>query len=71
MIGTFDRLKDGAAAEALNDGEQERRVCQGVAIALDEKHRYVDPGEMVGARGGGLVCRVQREANKREAANLW
>ena len=71
MIGTFDRLKDGAAAETLNDGEQERLVCQGVAIALDEKHRYVDPGEVVSARGGGLVRRVQREANKREAANHW
>ena len=71
MIGTFDRLKNGAAAETLNHWEQEPSVCQRVAIALDEKHRYVDLGEMVGARGGGLVRRVQRKANKREAANLW
>lgn len=71
MIGSFDRVKDGAAAETSNDGEQERLVCQGVAIALDEKHRHVDPGEMVGARGRGLVRRVQRKANVREAANPW
>ena len=71
MIGTFDRLKNGAAAETSNHWEQELSVCQRVAIALDEKHRYVDLGEMVGARGGGLVRRVQRKANKCEAANLW
>ena len=70
MIGTFDHLKNGTAAETLHHREQELSVGQDVAIALDEEHRYVDPGEVVGACGGGLVRRVQRKADECEAANL-
>src|SRR6266480_638142 len=68
MIPAVDQVQRRPGLEARDHRLQERELRERVAGPLQEQHRDRDPIEVLGATDAGLPRRMQREAEKDEAA---
>src|SRR5580698_200210 len=71
VIGAFHQMQRLQRSQTFHHAFDQRHLGQRVTAALQEQHRKLDRGEMIGAVDRGLARRVQWKADKREPANAW
>ena len=69
MIRAIDDVQRSSRLESCRYGREQPKVRQGIPGSLEEEHRQMHRGEVVGTAGGRLAGGVQREAEKDQPAH--
>ena len=69
MVGMLEQSQRGALAEAFAERSEQRNIGERIMRPLQEEHGDADLGEVCRALVGRLARRMEREAEKGEAAH--
>src|SRR5262245_56584315 len=70
MIGILKQCQGCSRAECLTKRFERIEACERVTGSLQEQHRHLNLEQMLAALGGRAIGRVERKAEKRNAANV-